>query len=133
MPKATGRAERLKKEAQGYNERTINEALGQVAQFEKLLPEYQAAPKVTRDRLYLDAMEQVYSNTSKVLIDSESSGNLLYLPIDKLAGQDNKRRSRVQISLHQPTIKLSLNHKRQKRIPTLSRVAPHVKGDTKNA
>ncbi|ENM5815714.1 FtsH protease activity modulator HflK [Vibrio mimicus] len=91
LPKATGRAERLKKEAQGYNERTINEALGQVAQFEKLLPEYQAAPKVTRDRLYLDAMEEVYSNTSKVLIDSESSGNLLYLPIDKLAGQDTKK------------------------------------------
>ncbi|ENM5875515.1 FtsH protease activity modulator HflK [Vibrio mimicus] len=91
LPKATGRAERLKKEAQGYNERTINEALGQVAQFEKLLPEYQAAPKVTRDRLYLDAMEEVYSNTSKVLIDSESSGNLLYLPIDKLAGQDGKK------------------------------------------
>lgn len=91
LPKATGRAERLKKEAQGYNERTINEALGQVAQFEKLLPEYQAAPKVTRDRLYLDAMEEVYSNTSKVLIDSESSGNLLYLPIDKLAGQDSKK------------------------------------------
>ncbi|ENM5919415.1 FtsH protease activity modulator HflK [Vibrio mimicus] len=91
LPKATGRAERLKKEAQGYNERTINEALGQVAQFDKLLPEYQAAPKVTRDRLYLDAMEEVYSNTSKVLIDSESSGNLLYLPIDKLAGQDSKK------------------------------------------
>lgn len=91
LPKATGRAERLKKEAQGYNERTINEALGQVAQFEKLLPEYQAAPKVTRDRLYLDAMEEVYSNTSKVLIDSESSDNLLYLPIDKLAGQDAKK------------------------------------------
>ncbi|MEF2485096.1 FtsH protease activity modulator HflK [Vibrio mimicus] len=91
LPKATGRAERLKKEAQGYNERTINEALGQVAQFEKLLPEYLAAPKVTRDRLYLDAMEEVYSNTSKVLIDSESSGNLLYLPIDKLAGQDSKK------------------------------------------
>ncbi|HAS8424727.1 TPA: FtsH protease activity modulator HflK [Vibrio vulnificus] len=90
LPKATGRAERLKKEAQGYSERTINEALGQVAQFEKLLPEYQAAPKVTRDRLYLDTMEEVYSSTSKVLIDSESSGNLLYLPIDKLAGQDSQ-------------------------------------------
>jgi membrane protease subunit HflK len=58
--------------------------LGQVAQFEKLLPEYQAAPDVTRDRLYLDTMEQVYTSTSKVLIDSESSGNLLYLPMDKL-------------------------------------------------
>jgi membrane protease subunit HflK len=84
LPKATGRAERLKKEAQGYTERTVNEALGQVAQFEKLLPEYQAAPDVTRDRLYLDTMEQVYTSTSKVLIDSESSGNLLYLPMDKL-------------------------------------------------
>ncbi|MDG3084698.1 FtsH protease activity modulator HflK [Vibrio hannami] len=84
LPKATGRAERLKKEAQGYTERTVNEALGQVAQFEKLLPEYQAAPDVTRDRLYLDTMEEVYTSTSKVLIDSESSGNLLYLPIDKL-------------------------------------------------
>ncbi|KUH59881.1 FtsH protease activity modulator HflK [Vibrio parahaemolyticus] len=90
LPKATGRAERLKKEAQGYNERVTNEALGQVAQFEKLLPEYQAAPGVTRDRLYIDAMEEVYTNTSKVLIDSESSGNLLYLPIDKLAGQEGQ-------------------------------------------
>ncbi len=98
LPKATGRAERLKKEAQGYNERVTNEALGQVAQFEQLLPEYQAAPGVTRDRLYIDAMEEVYTNTSKVLIDSESSGNLLYLPIDKLAGQEGqtetKRKSR---------------------------------------
>ncbi|MGR5238481.1 FtsH protease activity modulator HflK [Vibrio alfacsensis] len=94
LPKATGRAERLKKEALGYSERTVNEALGQVAQFEKLLPEYQAAPKVTRDRLYLDAMEEVYSSTSKVLIDSESSGNLLYLPIDKLAGEGQTQTKR---------------------------------------
>jgi len=87
LPKATGRAERLKKEALGYSERTVNGALGEVAQFEKLLPEYQAAPEVTRNRLYIDTMQEVYSNTSKVLIDSESSGNLLYLPIDKIVGQ----------------------------------------------
>ena len=98
LPKATGRAERLKKEALGYSERVTNEALGQVAQFEKLLPEYQAAPKVTRDRLYIDTMEEVYSNTSKVLIDSESSGNLLYLPIDKLAGQDGQAQSKRKAS-----------------------------------
>ena len=91
LPKATGRAERLKKEAVGYSERTINGALGQVAQFEKLLPEYQAAPEVTRNRLYLDTMEKVYSSTSKVLIDSESSGNLLYLPIDKLGAQSGSK------------------------------------------
>ncbi|WP_047044202.1 FtsH protease activity modulator HflK [Vibrio mexicanus] len=96
LPKATGRAERLKKEAQGYSERVVNEALGQVAQFEKLLPEYLAAPEVTRNRLYLDTMEQVYSSTSKVLIDSESSGNLLYLPIDKLAGQEGQTQTKRQ-------------------------------------
>ncbi|MDP5255310.1 MULTISPECIES: FtsH protease activity modulator HflK [unclassified Vibrio] len=90
LPKATGRAERLRKEAQGYTERVVNEAQGQVAQFNKLLPEYQAAPEVTRERLYLDTMQQVYSSTSKVLVDSKSSGNLLYLPIDKLAGQEGK-------------------------------------------
>ncbi|MGP8309028.1 FtsH protease activity modulator HflK [Vibrio sp. YIC-376] len=105
LPKATGRAERLKKEAQGYSERVTNEALGQVAQFEQLLPEYQAAPRVTRDRLYIDAMEEVYSSTSKVLIDSESSGNLLYLPIDKLAGQegqaDTKRKLKSSSSYDQ--------------------------------
>ncbi|MBB1312302.1 MULTISPECIES: FtsH protease activity modulator HflK [Aliivibrio] len=86
LPKATGRAERLKKEAQGYTERTVNGAIGQIAQFEKLLPEYNKAPEVTRTRLYLDTMERVYSNTSKVLIDSESNGNLLYLPLDKMVG-----------------------------------------------
>ncbi|OBT16388.1 HflK protein [Vibrio sp. UCD-FRSSP16_10] len=98
LPKATGRAERLKKEALGYSERIVNEAFGQVAQFEKLLPEYQAAPEVTRNRMYLDTMEEVYSNTSKVLIDSESSGNLLYLPIDKLAGQDSSATKRASKS-----------------------------------
>jgi len=98
LPKATGRAERLKKEALGYNERVVNESLGQVAQFEKLLPEYQAAPEVTRNRLYLDTMEEVYTNTSKVLIDSESSGNLLYLPIDKLADQQSTATKRSEKS-----------------------------------
>ncbi len=88
LPKATGRAERLKKEALGYKEKTVNEAEGDVAQFEKLLPEYQAAPEVTRNRLYLETMENVYGNTSKVLIDSQEGGsNLLYLPLDKLMNQ----------------------------------------------
>lgn len=100
LPKATGRAERLKKEAQGYTERTVNEAQGQVAQFEKLLPEYQAAPDVTRDRLYLDTMEEVYSATSKVLIDSESSGNLLYLPMDKLGQSSNETTKRKTTSTY---------------------------------
>jgi membrane protease subunit HflK len=95
LPKATGRAERLKKEALGYKEKTVNEALGEVAQFEKLLPEYQAAPEVTRNRLYLETMEHVFGNTSKVLIDSQSGGsnNLLYLPLDKLMNQAPQQRT----------------------------------------
>ncbi|MEZ9522982.1 FtsH protease activity modulator HflK [Enterovibrio norvegicus] len=94
LPKAKGRAERLKKEALGYKEKIVNEAEGDVAQFNKLLPEYQAAPEVTRNRLYLETMESVFSNTSKVLIDSkEGSSNLLYLPLDKLMSQTPQQRS----------------------------------------
>ncbi|AMG30869.1 FtsH protease activity modulator HflK [Grimontia hollisae] len=94
LPKATGRAERLKKEALGYKEKTVNEAQGDVAQFEKLLPEYLAAPEVTRNRLYLETMEKVFGNTSKVLIDSqEGSNNLLYLPLDKLMSQSPAQRN----------------------------------------
>ncbi|MFD2176535.1 FtsH protease activity modulator HflK [Veronia pacifica] len=97
LPKATGRAERLKKEALGYKEKTVNEAQGEVAQFEKLLPEYAAAPDVTRSRLYLEAMESVFENTSKVLIDSKSGGgNLLYLPLDKLMSQRPQQSSGAQ-------------------------------------
>lgn len=88
LPQATGRAERIKKEALGYKEKTINEALGEVAQFEQLLPEYRLAPEVTRNRLYIETMEKVFSSSSKVLIDSSANNNnLLYLPIDKLIGQ----------------------------------------------
>ncbi len=103
LPKATGRAERLKKEAQGYTERTVNEAIGQIAQFEKLLPEYNKAPEVTRTRLYLDTMERVYSNTSKILIDSKSNNNLLYLPLDKVIGNhQSSTESAPRTSISQP-------------------------------
>ncbi len=92
LPKATGRAERLKNEAQGYSERVINGALGDVAQFDKLLPQYEVAKKVTRERMYLDTMERVYSNTSKVLIDTKSGGNnVMYLPLEKLMNQSNNQ------------------------------------------
>jgi membrane protease subunit HflK len=98
LPKATGHAERLKKEAQGYSEKTINGALGEVAQFEKLLPEYEVAKDVTRSRLYLETMERVYSNTSKVMIDSKSNGNLLYLPLDKLMNQSGDTKTKAGTS-----------------------------------
>jgi membrane protease subunit HflK len=80
-------------DAEGYRNRVIADAQGEAARFEALLTEYQKAPRVTRDRLYLDAIEEVYSNSSKVLLDAEGSGNLLYLPIDKLIGTGDRSSS----------------------------------------
>jgi membrane protease subunit HflK len=84
VPKARGDAARVLEDAQAYRERVIADAEGDASRFEALLTEYQKAPRVTRDRLYIEAIEEVYSKTNKVILDSEGSGNLLYLPIDKM-------------------------------------------------
>ncbi|MCL1126151.1 FtsH protease activity modulator HflK [Shewanella surugensis] len=83
-PKARGQVQRMEEQANAYKQRVSLEAEGQVASFNKLLPEYLAAPNVTRERLYLDAMQAVLSGTSKVLVDSKNSNNMMYLPLDKL-------------------------------------------------
>ncbi|NQZ09924.1 MAG: FtsH protease activity modulator HflK [Algicola sp.] len=88
-PRARGQVKRMEQEANAYGQRVVLEAEGKVASFAKLLPEYQNAPEVTRQRLYLDAMEQVYSSTSKVLVDVEGGGNMMYLPLDKIMQQQN--------------------------------------------
>ena len=88
-PRARGRVERMEQEAQAYKQRVVLEAEGAVARFEKLLPEYLAAPDVTRERMYLETMEQVYGNTTKVLIDTQSGNNLIYLPLDKIMQQQS--------------------------------------------
>jgi membrane protease subunit HflK len=87
IPKARGTASRLKEEAEGYRARVIAQAEGDAQRFRSVLTEYQKAPGVTRDRLYIDTMQQVYSNVSKVMVDSRSGSNLLYLPLDKLMQQ----------------------------------------------
>jgi modulator of FtsH protease HflK len=84
IPKARGTAARLKEEAEGYRSRVTAQAEGDAQRFRSVLTEYQKAPTVTRDRLYLETMQQVYSNVSKVMVDSRSGSNLLYLPLDKL-------------------------------------------------
>ena len=84
LPKAEGTAARLRAEANGYQQRVIAAAEGDASRFKQILLEYQKAPVVTRQRLYLDMMQQVLANSSKVLVDQKSSGNLLYLPLDKL-------------------------------------------------
>ena len=87
IPKARGTAARLREEAEGYRQRVIAQAEGDAQRFRSVLTEYQKAPAVTRDRMYIDTMQQVYSNVSKVMVDSRNGSNLLYLPLDKLMQQ----------------------------------------------
>jgi membrane protease subunit HflK len=84
VPKAEGTAARLRAEAETYKARIIAAAEGDADRFTKILAEYSKAPEVTRQRLYLETMQQVYANTSKVMVDAKGQGNLLYLPLDKL-------------------------------------------------
>jgi membrane protease subunit HflK len=84
IPRAQGTASRLMAEANGYRQRMIATAEGDASYFKQVLVEYNKAPEVTRTRLYLETMQQIYTNTSKVMIDAKGSGNLLYLPLDKL-------------------------------------------------
>jgi membrane protease subunit HflK len=87
VPKARGTAARLREEAEGYRQRVIAQADGDAQRFRSVLTEYQRAPNVTRDRLYLETMQQVYANVSKVMVDSRNGSNLLYLPLDRLLQQ----------------------------------------------
>lgn len=84
IPRAKGTASRLLEEAEGYKQRIIATAEGDTSRFKQVLAEYNKAPEVTRTRLYLETMQQVYANTSKVMVDAKGQGNLLYLPLDKL-------------------------------------------------
>jgi membrane protease subunit HflK len=84
IPRARGASARLMEEAEGYKSRVVAQAEGDAQRFKSVLSEYQKAPVVTRDRLYIDAMQQVYSNVSKVMIDSRNGNNLLHLPLDRL-------------------------------------------------
>jgi membrane protease subunit HflK len=84
VPRAVGSASRLKEEADAYKSKIIAQAQGDTQRFKSVLAEYQKAPQVTRDRMYLDSMQQIYSNVTKVLVDSKQGSNLLYLPLDKI-------------------------------------------------
>ncbi len=91
IPEARGQAQRMIEESNGYLEQVVAEADGESQRFESLLAEYQKAPEVTRQRLYLDAIQEVMSNSSKVLVDVEGGNNMLYLPLDKIIQQGSSR------------------------------------------
>jgi membrane protease subunit HflK len=87
IPRARGTSGRLFEEAQGYKQRVIASAEGDASRFRQVLAEYNKAPAVTRERLYIETLQQVLSSTNKVILDTRGSGNLLYLPLDKLMQQ----------------------------------------------
>ncbi len=91
LPKARGAASRQTLDAEGYRARVIADAEGEASRFLQLLAEYQLAKEVTRERLYLETMEQVFRNTTKVLLDAGEGGNLVYLPVDKLLEKQAQR------------------------------------------
>ncbi len=84
IPRARGMASRLASEAEGYKQRVIEKSEGDASRFKQVVAEYSKAPQVTRDRLYIDAMQQVMTNSSKILIDQKGGNSLLYLPLDKI-------------------------------------------------
>jgi membrane protease subunit HflK len=91
IPRARGAAQRVLQDAEAYRDRVTADAEGDASRFEALLVEYLKAPGVTRDRLYIEAIEEVYSNSNKVLIDAEGSGNMIYLPLDQMIRSQNVR------------------------------------------
>ncbi len=98
IPRARGDAARVLEDAHAYQDKVTRDAEGEAARFVALLVEYQKAPRVTRDRLYIDAIQEVYGNSNKVLLDSKGSGNLLYLPIDKLIEGAGRRPSAQELN-----------------------------------
>lgn len=94
IPKARGEASRLLQDAEGYRSKVVANAEGNVARFKQVLVEYQKAPGVTRDRMYLETMQQIFTSTTKLMMDTKSSNNMIYLPLDKLNSQgDNAVKS----------------------------------------
>ena len=106
IPRARGAAARLSEEAQGYRQRMIATAEGDASRFRQVLAEYAKAPAVTRERLYIETLQQVLSSTNKIIMDYRGSGNLLYLPLDKLmqqnGGGDTQPQSPPRLAPEQP-------------------------------
>ena len=87
IPRAVGSAARLKEEAEAYKSRVVSQSQGDAQRFSSVLAQYQKAPQVTRDRMYLETMQQIYANVTKVLVDARQGSSLLYLPLDRLLQQ----------------------------------------------
>lgn len=103
-PRARGQVNRVMQEAEAYKQQIVLKAQGEVARFEQLLPEYIASPQVTRDRLYIETMEQVYGSTSKVLVDVKNGNNIMYLPLDKMLNQGGSSSGNTPVTNSVPSL-----------------------------
>ncbi|VWX63674.1 Protein HflK [Burkholderiales bacterium 8X] len=104
VPRATGTASRLKEESEAYKARIVAQAQGDAQRFASVLAEYQKAPQVTRDRMYTDAMQQIYASTTKVLVDSKQGSNLLYLPLDRLMQMSGQNAAATPVDAASPNV-----------------------------
>ncbi len=103
IPRAKGTAARLIQEAEGYKARVVATAEGDAARFKQILVEYSKAPQVTRDRMYIDSMREMYNNVTKILVDTTKSNSLLYLPLDKIVAQVSAESAQVATTQTNPT------------------------------
>lgn len=97
IPEARGRSQRMIEEAEAYKAEVVARAEGETDRFENLLTEYKRAPEVTRQRLYLETMESVMRNSSKVMVDVEGGNNMLYLPLDRMGGRSTAVEPQSQV------------------------------------
>ena len=116
VPEARGQAQRILEEASGYRDEVVARAEGEADRFTKLVAEYRKAPEVTRERLYLDTLQEVYSNTSKVLVTGDKGqNNLLYLPLDKMVNASSGAASATAGSMAAPDIGARISQEVQQR------------------
>ena len=103
IPRAKGTAARLIQEAEGYKARVVATAEGDATRFKQILVEYAKAPQVTRDRMYIDSIREMYNNVTKILVDTTKSNSLLYLPLDKIVAQVSAESAQVASGQAAPT------------------------------
>ena len=104
VPKARGAASRLMQESEGYRARVVANAEGEASRFSKILVEYQKAPVVMRDRMYIEAMQQIFTSTTKVMVDTKANNSMIYLPLDKLIAQTAAESAAAQTPAPSPSI-----------------------------
>jgi membrane protease subunit HflK len=128
IPRAQGTASRLTEEASGYKGRIVATAEGDASRFKQILVEYAKYPEVTRQRMYLETLQQIYSNTSKVMVDAKGQGNLLYLPLDKLMQSAGAGMAAQSVPVDTPAAHVPAAPVSNEVPPQLEKAPPVVRG-----